>query len=125
VNDETLTAQMPAMSDNPIEEGAVDALYEELFRIGKHQNDPVPMDPKAIIRKHLTAAQQQGQAVAVELVRDAERYQWMRECAWSHPEAAPACAIFGVDGSMLRSIDGADLDAAIDQARGTASEAKS
>jgi hypothetical protein len=49
---------------------------------------------------------------------DAERYQWLRECAWLHPEAAPACAIFGVDGSMLRSIDGPDLDAAIDQARG-------
>jgi hypothetical protein len=73
----------------------------------------------------LTAAQQQGQAVAVELTRDAERYQWLRERAWLHPEAAPACAIFGVDGSMLRSIDGPDLDAAIDQARGTASEAKS
>jgi hypothetical protein len=79
-------------------------------------------------RAALTAAlatQQQGQAADVELTRDAERYQWLRECAWLHPEAAPACAIFDVDGSMLRSIDGSDLDAAIDQARGTASEAKS
>jgi hypothetical protein len=65
-------------------------------------------------------------AAALEAARgDAERYRWLRECAWLHQEAAPACAIFGVDGSMLRSIDGSDLDAAIDQARGTASEAKS
>jgi hypothetical protein len=69
------------------------------------------------------AAQKQGQAVAVELTRDAERYKWLRERAWLHPEDAPACAIFGVDGSMLRSIDGSDLDAAIDQARGASSEA--
>lgn len=61
-------------------------------------------------------------ATCLELMRDAERYQWLRECAWLHTEAAPACAIFGVDGSMLRSIDGSDLDVAIDQARGTASE---
>jgi hypothetical protein len=65
-------------------------------------------------------------ADALEAAReDAERYQWLRECAWLHPEAAPACAIFDVDGSVLRSIDGSDLDAAIDQARGTASESRS
>lgn len=64
VTDETLTTQRPVMAANPVDEGAVDALYEELFFIGKHRHDPVPIDPKAIIRKHLAAAQQQGQAVA-------------------------------------------------------------
>jgi hypothetical protein len=72
----------------------------------------------------ITDAERDQLAAALEAAReDAERYQWLRECAWLHPEAAPACAIFGVDGSVLRSIDGSDLDAAIDQARGTASEA--
>jgi hypothetical protein len=55
-----------------VKECAVDALYEELFRIGKHLHDPVPIDPKAIIRKHLAAAQQ-GQEAAIEQVRAARR----------------------------------------------------
>lgn len=56
-----------------VKECAVDALYEELFRTGKHLHDPVPIDPKAIIHKHLASAQQQGQEAAIEQVRAARR----------------------------------------------------
>lgn len=45
--------------DKPIPEAMVDALYDELFRVGRHLHAPVPIDPKEIIRRHLAAAQQQ------------------------------------------------------------------
>ena len=47
------------MTANPIPEAMVDALYDELFRVGRYLHAPVPIDPKEIIRRHLTAAQQQ------------------------------------------------------------------
>src|SRR5690606_40505278 len=48
------------MTANPIPQTAVDALYDELFRVGRYLHAPVPIDPKEIIRRHLTAAQQQA-----------------------------------------------------------------
>jgi hypothetical protein len=123
VNDETLTAQRPAMSANPIPEAVRAQAAAWFAEYDKHNHFPEMLALDAYAAGH--AAAQQHEQAAVELTRDAERYQWLRECAWLHPEAAPACAIFDVDGSMLRSIDGSDLDAAIDQARGTASEDKS
>src|SRR5690606_31575276 len=56
------TSRSPAMTANPIPQTAVDALYDELFRVGRYLHAPVPIDPKEIIRRHLTAAQQQRQA---------------------------------------------------------------
>jgi hypothetical protein len=111
VNDETLTAQAAAWF----------AEYD------KRNHFPEMLALDAYAAGH-AAAQQQGQAVDVELTRDAERYRWLRRNVSAHGVidgwtfAFPTHLALPAPASAMRDPAGG-LDAAIDQARGTASEA--
>ena len=54
------------------------------------------------------------------LKRDAERYRWLRDVAWSLPaipqEELPACAVFSGSGRRCKDISGEEMDQAIDDA---------
>lgn len=59
-------------------------------------------------------------AEIAEAVRDARRYRWLRNIAWSIPSIAqqelPAVAVFSGTGRRCKDISGAEMDQAIDAA---------
>ncbi len=51
-----------------------------------------------------------------DITINAARYVWLRETANTHMDTAPLCWRTGIDGMPHESIDGYELDAAIDAA---------
>jgi hypothetical protein len=82
--------------DKPIPEAMVDALYDELFRVGAYLHAPVPIDPKEIIRRHLAAAQQQGggDVVCPECYGEGGR-RWYEADGSERGERCGTCGGFG------------------------------
>ena len=61
-----------------------------------------------------------NRAAIEQAVRDAERYRWLRDIAWSLPAVAqeelPAVAVFSGSGRRCKDISGEEMDQAIDAA---------
>ena len=79
------------------------------------------LDDVTSIAWHAWQAAHASRDAEVEaLKRDAERYRWLRDVAWSLPaipqEELPACAVFSGSGRRCKDISGEEMDQAIDAA---------